>query len=122
MKLTVGQGGIAQRLVLEEYDVSAIPPFKTLLNFLISTHIYVATAAIAAILLHLAMVGLPACRHFICPSRPGPGVVARCVWVFLPWRFSPQELKKVSYVVHAQFVTGIMIGIFSGVGHPLLDD
>ncbi|GJL70663.1 MAG: hypothetical protein NPIRA06_32980 [Nitrospirales bacterium] len=121
VKLTVGQGGLAQRLVPDEYDVSAIPPFKTLLNFLNSTHVYVGTAAIAAILLHIAMVGLHADILFF------PAVLALMLWqgvfgFFLTWRFSPQELKKVSYVVHAQFVTGIMIGIFSVFGHLLLDD
>ncbi|HNP61886.1 MAG TPA: hypothetical protein PKM72_13655 [Nitrospirales bacterium] len=121
MKLTVGQGGLAQRSDPDEYDVSAIPPFKTLLNFLNSTHVYVGTAAIAAMLLHIPIVGLHADTLFF------PAVLAMVLWqgvfwFFLTCRFSPQELKKVSYVVHAQFVTGIMIGIFSGLGHPLLDD
>jgi uncharacterized membrane protein YdcZ (DUF606 family) len=31
-------------------------------------------------------------------------------------------MKKASYVVHAQFLTGIMIDIFSVFGHLLLDD
>lgn len=121
VKLAFGQGGLAQRLVPDEYDVSTIPPFKTLLNFLNSTHVYVGIAAIAVILLHIAMVGLHADILFF------PAVLALVLWqgvfgFFLTWRFSPQELKKASYVVHAQFVTGIMIGIFSLFGHLLLDD
>jgi len=31
-------------------------------------------------------------------------------------------MKKASYVVHAQFLIGIRIGIFSVCGHLLLDD
>ena len=121
VKLAFGLGGFAQRLVPDEYDVSAIPPFKTLLNFLNSTHVYVGIAAIAVILLHIAMVGLHADILFF------PAVLALVLWqgvfgFFLTWRFSPQELKKAAYVVHAQFVTGIMIGIFSVFGHLLLDD
>ena len=121
VKLVFGQGGLAQRLVPEEYDVSAIPPFKALLNVLNRTHVYVGVAAIAVILLHIAMVGLhPEILFF-------PAVLALVLWqgvfgFFLTWRFSPQELKKASYVVHAQFLTGIMIGIFSLFGHLLLDD
>jgi hypothetical protein len=121
VKLAFGQGGLAQRLVPEEYDVSAIPPFKALLNVLNHTHVYVGIAAIAVILLHIAMVGLhPEILFF-------PAVLALVLWqgvfgFFLTWRFSPQELKKASYVVHAQFLTGIMIGIFSAFGHLLLDD
>jgi len=121
VKLAFGQGGLAQRLVPDEYDVSAIPPFKTLLNFLNSTHVYVGIAAIAVILLHIAMVGLHAEILFF------PAVLALVLWQgvfgsFLTWRFTPQDLKKASYVVHAQFVTGIMIGIFSVFGHLLIDD
>ena len=121
VKLTIGQGGLAQRLVPDEYDVSAIPPFKHLLNVLNRTHVYVGVAAIAVILLHIAMVGLHAEILFF------PAVLALVLWqgvfgFFLTWRFSPEELKKASYVVHAQFFTGIMIGIFSVFGHLLLDD
>ena len=121
VKLVFGQGGLAQRLVPEEYDVSALPPVKALLNVLNRTHIYVGVAAIAVILLHIAMVGLHADILFF------PAVLALVLWqgvfgFFLTWRFSPQELKKASYVVHAQFLTGIMIGIFSVFGHLLLDD
>jgi hypothetical protein len=121
VKLAFGQGGLAQRLVPDEYDVSALPPFKALLNVLNSTHVYVGIAAIAVILLHIAMVGLhPEILFF-------PAVLALVLWqgvfgFFLTWRFSPQDLKKVSYLVHAQFLTGIMIGIFSVFGHLLLDD
>jgi hypothetical protein len=121
LKLTIGKGGIAQRLVPDEYDVSAIPPFKTLLNFLNRTHIFVGIAAIAVILLHIVMVGLhPEILFF-------PAVLGLVVWqgvfgFFLTWRYSPEELKKVSYFVHAQFLTGIMIGIFSLFGHLLVDD
>jgi hypothetical protein len=121
VKLAFGQGGLAQRLVPEEYDVSAIPPFKTLLNFLNSTHVFVGIAAIAVILLHIAMVGLHADILFF------PAVLALVLWqglfgFFLTWRYSPQDLKKVAYLVHAQFLSGIMIGIFSLFGHLLLDD
>jgi len=121
VKLAFGQGGFAQRLVPDEIDVSALPPFKALLNALNRTHVYVGIAAIAVILLHIAMVGLHADILFF------PAVLALVLWqgvfgFFLTWRFSPQELKKASYYVHAQFLTGIMIGIFSVFGHLLLDD
>jgi len=121
LKLAFGQGGFVQRLVQDEYAVSTIPPFKTLLKFLNRTHVYVGIAAIAVILLHIAMVGLHADILFF------PAVLALVLWqgvfgFFLTWRFSPQDLKKASYGVHAQFLTGIMIGIFSAFGHLLLDD
>ncbi len=121
VKLVFGQGGLAQRLVPDEYDVFAIPPLKILLNFLNATHVFVGIVAIAFILLHIAMVGLHAEILFF------PAILALVLWqgmfgFFLTWRFSPKDLKKTSYVVHAQFLTGIMIGIFSVFGHLLLDD
>lgn len=121
LKLTIGKGGIAQRLVPDEYDLSATRPFNILLNFLNRTHIFVGIAAIAVILLHIAMLGLHAEILFF------PAVLALVVWqgvfgFFLTWRFSPQDLKEASYFVHAQFLTGIMIGIFSLFGHLLVDN
>jgi hypothetical protein len=81
----------------------------------------VGIAAIAVIVLHIAMVGLHPDILFF------PVVLVLVLWqglfgFFLTWRFSPQDLKNVSYLVHAQFLTGIMIGIFSVFGHLLLDD
>jgi len=102
VKLAFGQGGLAQRLVPDEYDVSALPPFKILLNVLNSTHVYVGIAAIAVILLHIAMVGLhPEILFF-------PAVLALVLWqglfgFFLTWRFSPQDLKKVSILCMPNF-------------------
>lgn len=121
VKLLVGQGGLAQRLIPDEYEVSAIQPFKVILNFLNTTHVFVGIVAIAFILLHIAMVGLHVDILFF------PAILALVLWqgmfgFFLTWRYSPQDLKKASYVVHAQFLTGIMIGIFSVFGHLLLDD
>lgn len=121
LKLAIGKGGIAQRLVPDEFDVSAIPPFKTLLNLLNKTHVFVGIAAIAVILLHIVILGLhPEILFF-------PAVLVLVVWqgvfgFFLIWRYSPQDLKNASYFVHAQFLTGIMIGIFSFFGHLLVDD
>lgn len=121
LKVVFGQGGLAQRLVPEEYGVPALLPVKALLNFLNTTHVYVGIAAIAVIVLHIAMVGLHVDILFF------PAILALVLWqgmfgFFLTWRFSPQDLKKASYFVHAQFLTGIMIGIFSVFGHLLLDD
>ncbi len=121
LKMAFAQGGLAQRLVPEEYGVPSLPPVKAVLNFLNITHVYVGIAAIAVIVLHIAMVGLHAKILFF------PVVLALVLWqgvfgFFLTWRFSPHDLKKASYVVHAQFLTGIMIGIFSVFGHLLIDD
>jgi len=56
-----------------------------------------------------------------------PAGVALVVWqgligMFLTWRYSPKEMKKFSYLVRAQFLTGILIGVFVYFGHLLIDD
>ncbi len=84
------------------------------------THIYVGFATVTLILLHIAMSGIPMEILFF------PVVLALIVWqgvfgMFLAWRYSPSELKKVSYLVHAQLATGVMIGVFSYFGHLLID-
>jgi len=53
-------------------------------------------------------------------------VLALVIWqaifgLFLTWRYTPVELKKFSYLVHAQFITGIALGVFTFFGHLLID-
>ncbi|MGB5606291.1 MAG: hypothetical protein WBN51_07195, partial [Gammaproteobacteria bacterium] len=97
------------------------PVFRQLLGFLDRTHVYVGIATVAVILLHIALMGMPMEILFF------PAVLALVIWqglfgLFLTWRYSPIELKKFSYLVHAQFLTGIMIGMFAFFGHLLIDN
>ena len=78
-------------------------------------------AAVALVLVHIALMGLHTEILFF------PAVLALVVWqglfgMFLSWRYSPRDLKKVAYFVHAQLITGIAIGVFAYFGHMLLDD
>jgi len=121
IKLLLGKGPIAKR-ILPEYS----PPvdanlFNKLIHFLDKTHVYFGVAAVAVILLHIVLLGLPMHILFF------PAVLILIVWqaafgMFISWRYSPKELKKFAYLVHAQLFTGIMIGIFSYLGHLLIDD
>ena len=120
LKLLIGKGTLAKRLLPEYRPLNEVFIFQYLLNFLNKTHNYVGIATIAVILLHIAMVGgLMSNLFFI-------AVLILVVWqglfgLFLIWKYLPNELKKFSYLVHAQFFTGIMIGIFSVFGHLLID-
>ena len=59
LKLILGKGKIAQRL-LPEYSLDLnISIVDRLLQFLNSTHIYVGIATIAVILLHITFMGIP---------------------------------------------------------------
>ena len=120
LKLFMGKGQLAKRL-LPEYSP---PPVTTLLErllcYLNRTHVYVGIASVAVILLHIMMMGAPIENLFF------QAVVALVIWqgmfgMFLTWRYSPKQLKQFSYLVHAQFVTGISLGLFSWFGHLLID-
>lgn len=120
-KLVLGKGAMSRRL-LPDYS-SPIEPgiFNNVIRFLDKTHIYFGISAVAVILLHIALMGLPMHILFF------PAVLALIIWqglfgLFISWRYSPGELKKFSYLVHAQLFTGIMIGIFAYLGHLLIDD
>lgn len=121
IKIMFGKGAISKR-ILPEYSSPHVPrPINTLIRYLDRTHIYFGISAVAIILLHIAMLGLPMHILFF------PAVLILIIWqalfgLFISWKYSPKDLKKFSYLVHAQLFTGIMIGIFSYLGHLLIDD
>jgi len=121
IKLFFGKGPIARR-ILPEYSPPIEPRlFDTVIHFLDRTHVYFGISALSVIILHIALMGLPMHILFF------PAVLALVIWqglfgIFISWRYTPKELKKISYLVHAQLFTGIMIGIFAYLGHLLIDD
>lgn len=121
LKVLLGKGTIAKRLLPDYSPDLSIPLFQDILGWLDKTHVYVGIATVAVILLHISMMGIPMHILFF------PVVLALVIWqgmfgLFLSWRYSPKELKKLVYLVHAQLFTGIMIGIFAWFGHLLIDD
>jgi len=121
LKLVTGKGALARRILPDYSPPAAASVLQQLIGLLDRTHIYAGIATVAIILLHIALMGVPMKILFF------PAVLALVVWqglfgMFLAWRYSPKELKKFSYLVHAQFLTGFMIGIFAYFGHLLIDD
>ena len=121
LKIALGKGAIAKRILPDYSPPAAASVFQHVLGLLNRTHVYVGIATVAVILLHIALMGVPMNILFF------PAVLGLVVWqglfgLFLTWRYSPKELKKFAYLVHAQFLTGIMIGIFAWFGHMLIDD
>jgi len=120
LKLLMGKGQIASRILPDYTPPTAASMFQQLLCFLNRTHVYVGIATVAVIVLHIALMGVPMDILFF------PAVLVLVLWqglfgMFLTWRYSPKELKKFAYLVHAQFLTGIMIGVFAYFGHLLID-
>jgi hypothetical protein len=120
LKLMMGKGELAKRILPDYSPPAAASIFQRLLCFLNRTHVYVGIATVAVILLHIVLMGVPMEILFF------QAVLVLVVWqslfgLFLTWRYSPKELKKFSYLVHAQFITGITPGLFSYFGHLLID-
>ena len=121
LKLFLGKGAIAKRLLPEYTAPVDASLFKKLMIFLDRTHVYFGIASVAIILLHIILMGNPLVNLFF------PAVIALLVWqglfgMFISWRHTPKELRKASYLVHAQLFTGIMLGIFAFMGHVLVDN
>ena len=119
-KLMLGKGAIARRLLPDYSPAVNLSPLAQAICFLDRTHIYVGITAVAAILLHIALMGVPMEILFF------PAVLALVVWqglfgLFITWRYTPTQIRKFSYLVHAQLFTGVMIGIFAYLGHLLID-
>ncbi len=121
LKLTMGKGPIAKRLLPQYSAPESFSRLQRLIVYLDRSHIYFGVAALALALIHIGLMGLrPQILFF-------PLVLALIVWqgVFglaLSWRGAPRDLKRWSYSVHAQLVTGVMIGVFAYFGHMLIED
>ncbi len=123
LKLLLGQGELAQRLLPDYTSPMNSSQLNRLLTWMNRTHIYFGIAAIAVILLHISLMGFSRYNHILF----FPALLALVIWqgffgLFLTWRYTPSEMKKFSHLVHAQFVTGIAIGVFAIFGHLLIDD
>lgn len=121
LKLALGKGALSKR-ILPEYSPSIdASVYQKLIRYLDRTHIYFGIAAVAIILLHIALMGIPMHILFF------PAVLLLVVWqgvfgLFISWKYTPKEIKKLSYLVHAQLFTGIMMGVFSYLGHVFIDN
>lgn len=120
LKLVLGKGALSKRILPKYTAPIDASLFQKLIRFLDRTHIYFGIGAVAVILLHIALMGLP--MHILY----FPAVLALVVWqaafgIFISWKYTPKEIRKLSYLVHAQLFTGIMMGIFSYLGHVFID-
>jgi hypothetical protein len=121
IKLALGKGALSRR-ILPQYSSPINPSlFQNLIRFLDRTHIYFGIAAVAIIMLHIVLMGIPMQILFF------PAVLILVIWqglfgMFISWRYTPKELKKLSYLVHAQLFTGITMGIFAFLGHIFIDN
>ncbi len=121
LKLIMGKGPLARRLLPDYSAPASMGYLEHLVFYLDRSHVYFGSAAVALALIHIAFMGLRPDILFF------PIVLALILWqvlfgIFLTWRRIPQDLRKWSYFVHAQLITGVSIGFFSYFGHLLIDD
>lgn len=121
LKLALGKGALSKRILPEYASPINATLLQVVIRFLDRTHIYFGIAAVAIILLHIALMGIPMHILFF------PAVLFLVVWqgafgLFISWRYTSKEIKKLSYLVHAQLFTGIMMGIFAYLGHVFIDN
>ncbi|CAC9949798.1 hypothetical protein [uncultured Gammaproteobacteria bacterium] len=121
LKLILGKGTLSKR-ILPKYSPSIDASlFQGVIHFLDRTHIYFGAGLVVIILLHVALMGIPMHILFF------PAVLLLVIWqgvfgLFISWRRTSKQIKKFSYFVHAQLFSGIMIGVFSYLGHVFIDN
>lgn len=120
LKLLMGKGPLARRMLPQYQAPQSVNYLQSLIVYLDRSHIYVGMAALALGLIHIAFMGLHAEILFF------PLVLALMLWqglfgLLISLRGAPKNLKKWSYSVHAQLVTGVAMGVFAYFGHLLID-
>ena len=121
LKLALGKGALSKRILPDFSSPIDANLFQKLIRFLDRTHIYFGISAVAIILLHIFLMGIPMHILFF------PAVLILVVWqgafgLFISWKYTPKEIKRLSYLVHAQLFTGIMMGVFAYLGHVYIDN
>ncbi len=120
LKLLMGRGPLSKRLLPDYSPLPSAPALVRFIAFLDKTHVHVGIASVAIILLHTVLMGMPMSNLFF------PAVIALVIWqmvfgMIIRWRTGPRDIKKFSYSVHAQLITGVMMGVFAYFGHMLVD-
>ena len=119
LKLLLKDGPLWQRLVPSEVGTPAWGLGEVLLRLLNRTHGWLGILTVVLIAGHAAFSGRERINPFLLLTL---GVV---FWqggfgLFLRSPILPRKLRRPTYGVHAQLVTGILILIFAGFGHLLV--
>lgn len=119
LKLGMGKGPFSRRLLPNYRPPPQASALSRLVGFLDRTHVHVGIASVAVIALHIVLMGAPLDNLFFV------AIIALLLWqsafgLFIRWRGAPGNVKRFSYSVHAQLLTGVMIGIFALFGHALV--
>jgi hypothetical protein len=120
LKITVQKGTLSKRLQPLESENFKIESFmKKTLRISNTLHPYLGIVAVVAIFLHCYFTSSFMDNLLL------QGALLLLAWqgffgLILKFRFTPAFLRRRSYLVHAQFFTGILLLILAGLGHLLL--
>ncbi|WP_320044591.1 hypothetical protein [uncultured Desulfobacter sp.] len=119
LKIVLGKGSLLHRFIPDDNYDHSVSIAKKVLGFLNRTHRYVGAASIIIIATHALMMGIRMWNPFLIM------VLILLAWqglfgFFLILKFTPARLKRYGYLVHAQLFSGVMIAIFAGFGHLLV--
>ena len=119
-KLLVRKGSFWERLAPFNVDYGKIKTAsEKILFYLNKSHPYFGAAAIAVVYSHCYLIS----RFYnLLPLRIVLALLAwQGVWgLVLKTRTAPAFLKKRGHLFHSQWITGLLILIFAGLGHYLL--
>ncbi len=119
-KLLVRKGSFWERLAPFNVDYGKIKTAsEKILFYLNKSHPYFGVAAIAVVYSHCYLIS----RFYnLLPLRIVLALLAwQGVWgLVLKTRTAPAFLKKRGHLFHSQWITGLLILIFAGLGHYLL--
>ena len=121
LKLLANEGPWLQRFLPQDYSEMAQSLVLRLLQLLNRSHSALGVLTIALLAGHAGLTSSNRMNLFLVLTM----VVV--FWqggfgLFLKTRLTPLSLRKYTYAVHAQLVTGGLILIFSGFGHLLVGD
>jgi hypothetical protein len=123
LKIAIRQDSFWKRLqplgIDEYFDVKK---FSTKLFIVLNrTHAYLGVLAIVLIFLHCYLTGSykdNLLLQIVLVLMALEGILG----FMMKFRYSSVELKKKSYLIHRQFVIGMMILVFAAFGHLILGD
>lgn len=123
LKIVIGEKSFWNRLLpIGEENILTTKKFSVkLLIFLNKTHGYLGVISIILIALHCYLTGSYR-DNFLLQIVLALMFVEGLTGIIMKFKYSPLELRQKSYLIHRQFILGMMIIVFTLFGHLILSD
>jgi hypothetical protein len=123
LKIIIREDAFWKRLLpIGEQETLVTKKFSVKLLILLNkTHAYLGVIAIIFIAMHCYLTGSYR-DNFLLQAVLALMFVEGVTGLVMQLKYSPFELKQKSYLIHRQFIMGMMILIFAMFGHLILSD